>query len=133
MIEHDQIIHIYRDYCDTFQRITEQGENFDRDEAMDLLDRLMNSSGLASQNQIFGMSAALVRTACAYEVDDDAMGEWEETAEYLAESTEMDEDIRRYASVCDYGKNRTDVGQIDPDKYSHDEDWGADDETGQDD
>lgn len=118
----EKVVPPYRKYCDAFQNIADQGENVDRNEALEIIEELLNAKDVASQNQTFGMVQALSRAVLAGEIDDDAADEWEDTAEYLAATTAEEQDIKRYALVTEYLRNRSD---LDPDKYSHDEDWGA--------
>jgi hypothetical protein len=72
----------FRDYCRAFQRIQDQGENYDRDEALELISELLNHNN-NTINTTFTMCAALARSAMSGEIDDDARQEWDDTQEYL--------------------------------------------------
>lgn len=76
----------FRDYCRLFQRIEDQGENFEQEEALELISEMLNNNHNSMQTT-FGMCAALARSARDGEIDDDARQEWEDTQEYLDDNS----------------------------------------------
>jgi hypothetical protein len=74
----------YRQFCDVMARITEQGENVDRNEAFELINDMLNGFSVGDRQRM-DMAAAVSRSTIDGELDDDAIKEWLITAEYLAE------------------------------------------------
>jgi hypothetical protein len=72
----------FRDYCRAFQRIEDQGENYEQEEALELISEMLNNNH-NTERTTFQMCAALARSARTGEIDDDAQQEWDDTQEYL--------------------------------------------------
>ena len=72
--------------ADVFQRIDDQGENFDRTEALEVIDDLLNDHGLMSAREACELSACLSRSALAFEIDDESARAWQSCRDYAAEN-----------------------------------------------
>jgi hypothetical protein len=82
----DDMITQFRKYCKQFELIEEQGEEYDRDLALELISDLLNNNH-NTERTTFGMCAALARSAINGEIDDDAQQEWDDTQEYLDDNS----------------------------------------------
>lgn len=82
----DDMITQFRKYCKQFVLIEEQGEEYDRDLALELISELLNNNH-NTERTTFHMCAALARCAINGEIDDDAQVEWDDTQEYLDDNS----------------------------------------------
>ncbi len=72
----------FQKYCKQFELIAAEGEEYDRDQALELISDLLNNNN-NTINTTFTMCAALARAALNFEIDEDAQKEWDDTQEYL--------------------------------------------------
>lgn len=80
---HHSEYELYKSYAETLLRISEQGENFDRSEALDFLSRLYPSVITGRPRE--DMTANVVRAANTFELDDEATNDLATTLLYLDE------------------------------------------------
>lgn len=86
--ENDQFYQyaVYRAYRDVLIRIGDQGENFNRSEALDVLARIVDSRETSGRTEKYDMLCTVIRAAAEMELDDDARREIEITDAWLSEA-----------------------------------------------
>lgn len=65
-------LNIVRQSLAVFERIEESGENFDREEAFEIIDTLLNDLSIMSRDEAWTLAGDLSRSALTFEIDDDA-------------------------------------------------------------
>lgn len=76
---------LFRAYRDALVRVGDQGENFDRSEAVDVLSRIADS-GHITDHQRLDMLRTVIRAAAEMELDDNARLEIAATTGFLSGS-----------------------------------------------
>jgi hypothetical protein len=84
-VKPSQHLVIFRDYIAVLEDIKLQGENFERERALELIAIIAEAYSEFSQDQRYAMMRVLATAAIAFELDDEAECEIEITREYLAE------------------------------------------------